>query len=121
MQLTVLPSIMGHGGQLEQVILNLLRNAVEALCSVTDRPRVLRIQTERLADDKVSIVVEDTGPGVDPQLPGKIFETFVTTKSSGMGLGLYLSRMIIQRHGGDISVSSTGVGAQFRIVLPLRP
>jgi signal transduction histidine kinase len=115
-----LPRIMGHKVQLRQVILNLLRNAVEALDSVTDRHRVVRVGTKHHGHDRIAITVEDSGPGIDPKIIDKIFDTFMTTKRSGMGLGLSLCRMIIERHGGHVlALPSTGVGARFQIILPV--
>jgi C4-dicarboxylate-specific signal transduction histidine kinase len=114
-----LPRITGYKVQLRQVILNLLRNAVEALDRVTDRDRVVRVGTKHHDHDEIAITVEDSGPGIDPKIIGNIFDTFMTTKASGMGLGLSLCQMIVKRHGGDILVSNgTGVGARFQIILP---
>jgi len=113
-----LPHITGHKGQLLQVFLNLLQNAIEALDSVKDRDRIVRIATSRHGNDKISITMEDTGPGIGPELVGKVFDTFVTTKPTGTGLGLSLCRMIVERHGGDIMASSSGSGARFQVTLP---
>lgn len=114
-----LPQIMGHKVQLRQVIVNLLRNAAEALDSVADRNRVIRVGTKHHGHGKIAITVEDSGPGIDPKIINNIFDTFMTTKSSGMGLGLSLCKMIVKRHGGDIFVSTdTGAGARFQIILP---
>jgi signal transduction histidine kinase len=113
-----LPSITGNKAQMLQVILNLLRNAVEALDGVTNRKRVVRIATE-YCQDKIAIVVEDSGRGIDAEFADRIFDTFMTTKAAGMGLGLSLCRMIIERHGGSIVASpAIGQGARFDIVLP---
>lgn len=114
-----LPRIMGYKVQLRQVIFNLLRNSVEALDSVTDRDRVVRIGTKHNGDGEISITVEDSGSGIDPEIKANIFDTFMTTKASGMGFGLSLCQMIVKRHGGDILVSAdTGIGARFEIILP---
>jgi signal transduction histidine kinase len=115
-----LPQITGHKGQLLQVILNLLHNAIEALDNVKDRSRVVRVATAHHGRDKISITVEDTGPGIGPEIIGKVFDTFMTTKPTGTGLGLPLCRMIIEGHGGDIAASSAGSGARFQITLPVR-
>jgi hypothetical protein len=113
-----LPGITGNKAQMLQVILNLLRNAVEALDGVTNRKRVVRIATE-YCQDKIAIVVEDSGRGIDAEFADRIFDTFMTTKAAGMGLGLSLCRMIIERHGGSIVASpAMGQGARFDIVLP---
>jgi len=114
-----LPPIMGYKVQLRQVILNLLRNAIEALDNVTDRNRVVRVGTKHHGHGKIAITVEDSGPGIDPKIIGNIFDTFITTKASGMGLGLSLCQMIVKRHGGDVLVSTdVGIGARFQIILP---
>lgn len=114
-----LPPVSGHKGQLLEVVLNLLRNAIDAMKTVTERSRLLRIRTERHGRDAIVLSVEDSGPGIDPKKTDAIFDAFVTTKSKGMGLGLAISRMIVEHHGGRISVSSgPGKGARFQIVLP---
>ena len=120
MQLTAaLPRITGNRGQLQEVILNLVQNAIEAMGAVTDKARLLGIRTERLGPQEIAITVEDSGPGIDPDKIDAIFEPFVTTKTKGVGLGLAICRMIVERHGGQLSASSEhNSGAQFRIVLP---
>jgi signal transduction histidine kinase len=120
MQLTeALPRITGNRGQLQEVILNLVQNAVEAMGTVTDNARLLGIRTELLGPTEIAITVEDSGPGIAPEKIDSIFEPFVTTKSKGVGLGLAICRMIVERHGGQLSASSQrNAGAQFRIVLP---
>ncbi len=113
-----LPPVMGHRGQLQEVIINLVHNAVEAMDSV-DGHRVLRIKTGINADDAIDLVVEDTGPGLGSEDSDTIFDAFVTTKPHGMGLGLAICRMIVDRHDGQLSVSrATPCGAIFRVVLP---
>jgi signal transduction histidine kinase len=116
-----LPGIAGHRGQLQEVLLNLIQNSIDAMRAITDRNRVIRVGTE-LQDGKAIIVsVEDSGPGIEPKKMTDIFEAFVTTKATGMGLGLALSQMIIERHGGRIVVvPSTNHGAHFRITLPIK-
>ena len=120
MQLTAaLPRITGNREQLQEVILNLVQNAIEAMGAVTDKARLLGIRTERLGPQEIAITVEDFGPGIDPDKIDAIFEPFVTTKAKGVGLGLAICRMIVERHGGQLSASSArNSGAQFRIVLP---
>ena len=114
-----LPSVMGHRGQLEEVIINLMRNAIEAMEVVSDEQRELRVKTERWGGDAINITIADTGPGIDLGKSGAIFEAFFTTKSDGMGLGLAICRMIIERHGGQLSVSPASPhGAIFQIILP---
>jgi signal transduction histidine kinase len=113
-----LPPVMGHKGQLQEVIINLLHNAIEAMDSV-DGQRMLRVRTELNAGDTISVAVEDTGPGLGSEETNSIFEAFVTTKSHGMGLGLAICRMIVERHGGQMSASPADPrGAIFRITLP---
>jgi signal transduction histidine kinase len=111
--------IAGHKGQLHEVVLNLVQNAIDAMDGVSGAPRILRLSTEH-HDREVAIAVEDSGPGIDPQEMFRIFDSFFTTKSDGMGLGLAISRMIVEHHFGQIQVSSNpGRGAKFRITLPL--
>jgi signal transduction histidine kinase len=113
-----LPPVMGHRGQLLEVIINLIRNAIEAMDAVGGH-QMLKLRTAINAGDTVSIVVEDTGPGVSTEKASNIFEAFVTTKSDGLGLGLAICRMIVERHEGQLSVSPAEPhGAIFRISLP---
>ena len=117
--LTELPPVDGHRGQLREAIFNLARNAIEAMDSTTDRSRVLRVSTELRGRNAIAITVEDSGPGIDPQKLESIFTAFLTTKSHGMGLGLAISRIIVERHGGQLTASSDGKsGALLQIVLP---
>jgi signal transduction histidine kinase len=112
------PLVTGHRGQLQEVLLNLIRNAIEAMAEV-DGPRVLRLKVEKWDHDGVSIKVSDTGPGIDPERLDSIFDAFVTTKSHGIGLGLAICRMIVDRHGGQLqAVSGPAGGAQFEMTLP---
>src|SRR5215472_10388192 len=122
-ELTVgLPSVAGHKGQLQEVISNLIHNAVDAMDATTDRSRVLRVQTELRGDDAIKVIVEDSGPGIDTSKLDGIFGAFITTKAHGMGLGLAICRMIIEKHNGQITASSDGkYGALFQVVLPIRP
>ena len=114
-----LPLVLGHKGQLQEVVTNLIHNAVDAMNSEVG-PRALIVRTERVANNKIAIAVEDTGPGVSPQDAETIFDAFVTTKPSGMGLGLAISKMIVERHEGTLSVSSAiPHGAIFRVTLPV--
>jgi signal transduction histidine kinase len=99
-----------------------VHNAVEAMTTTTDRARVLRLSTEPRGDDAIMVAVEDTGPGIAPERLTDIFDAFVTTKQNGMGLGLAICRMIVERHGGRLSASSDGsTGARLQFVLPLGP
>jgi signal transduction histidine kinase len=114
-----LPIVEGNRSQLLQVISNFVRNALEAMASTKDRPRELRLRTELRNDDAVAITVEDSGPGIDPAQLDKVFGVFFSTKVHGMGLGLAICRLIVERHGGRITVSSDGEsGAQFNLILP---
>jgi len=119
-ELTELPLIDGHRNQLQQVIFNLVHNALEAMDTATDRSRVLRVRTELRGRDAIAVAVEDSGPGIDPKRLESIFSAFITTKSHGMGLGLAICRMIIEHHGGQLTAASDGKnGALFQFVLPV--
>jgi C4-dicarboxylate-specific signal transduction histidine kinase len=97
-----LPLVTGDRVQLQQVILNLLRNASDAMNTVHDCPRELLIRTERGEGDRVLLSVKDAGIGFDPQTADRLFETFYTTKNDGMGVGLYVSRSIMESHQGRL-------------------
>ena len=119
LDLTELPLVDGHKGQLREVIFNLVHNALEAMDETTDRSRLLRVATQRRDAGEIAVAVEDSGPGIDPEKLERIFTAFMTTKSQGMGLGLAICRMIIEQHGGTLSASSDGEsGAVFQFVLP---
>jgi PAS domain S-box-containing protein len=114
--------VSGDRVQLQQVILNLLRNASEAMSSVDDRPRQLLIRTERDDLDGVRLSVQDAGVGFEPGGAERVFEAFYTTKSSGMGMGLSVSRSIIESHHGRIwAAPNEGPGAIFSFSIPLAP
>jgi len=114
-----LPLVDGHRRQLEEVIFNLVHNAIEAMDATTDRDRLLQARTELSDHNAITVAVRDSGPGIDPQRLDSIFGAFVTTKSHGMGLGLAICRMIIERHGGRLTASSDGKnGSLFQVVLP---
>ncbi|HKV08892.1 MAG TPA: ATP-binding protein [Thermoanaerobaculia bacterium] len=116
-----LPRIAGDRVQLQQVILNLLLNASEAMSGVEDRPRQLVIRTEQDEDDRVRLTVEDSGTGFDPQDLERLFEAFYTTKHGGMGIGLFISRSIIESHQGRLwAEPNEGPGATFYFSLPPR-
>ena len=115
-----LPQIAGHRGQLQEVLINLVRNAIEAMHGDEDSRRMLQVSTQRHTDDKVMIAVEDSGPGIDAKRRTNIFDAFVTSKSQGMGLGLAICRMIVQRHSGQLSAAPAHPrGSIFRVVLPM--
>jgi C4-dicarboxylate-specific signal transduction histidine kinase len=114
-----LPPVTGDRIQLQQVILNLLRNASDAMVSVQDRPRQLVIRTEQDADNRVRVSVRDAGVGLDVQGMDKLFDAFYTTKSDGMGIGLSVSRSIIERHHGRLwAEHNDGPGATFSFAIP---
>jgi signal transduction histidine kinase len=116
-----LPLVPGHRGQLQEVMLNLVRNSIEAMDSVIDRARVLWVRTGRDGRDAIVVSVEDSGPGIDSEKFNSIFDAFVTTKPHGMGLGLAICRMIISRHDGQLSASADNkLGALFRFTLPIK-
>jgi signal transduction histidine kinase len=114
-----LPPVDGDRIQLQQVILNLLLNASDAISGVDDRPRQLVIRTERDEEDRVRLSVRDTGTGFDPQGMDRLFDAFYTTKSSGMGIGLSVSRSIIESHKGRLwAAPNDGPGATFAFSIP---
>jgi signal transduction histidine kinase len=118
-ELTELPPVDGHRGQLREAMFNLVRNALEAMETTTNRSRVLRVRTELRGRDAIAVAVEDSGPGIDPQRLESIFTAFLTTKSEGMGLGLAICRMIAERHGGQLTASSDGKsGTLLQLILP---
>jgi signal transduction histidine kinase len=120
-ELAELPLVDGHSGQLQEVIFNLVQNAIEAMGTTQDRSRILRVRTEPRGRDAIAVAVEDSGPGIDPKQLDEIFGAFVTTKPHGMGLGLAICRMIIEHHGGELTASSDGKnGASFQFVLPVK-
>src|SRR6266446_3739822 len=115
-----LPPVAGDRVQLQQVILNLLRNASDAMRSVEDRPRRLVIRTQPDEDDCVRLTVRDAGAGIEPQALDRLFDAFYTTKSDGMGIGLSVSRSIIERHRGRLwaTPNDDGPGATFSFSIP---
>jgi PAS domain S-box-containing protein len=117
-----IPPVTGDRVQLQQVILNLLRNASEAMTGIDDRPRQLVIRTERDDDDRVRLSVQDAGVGFKPQDEDRLFDAFYTTKSGGMGIGLSVSRTIIESHHGRLwATPNDGPGATFSFSIPRRP
>jgi signal transduction histidine kinase len=121
-QTAELPSIMAHNGQLREVILNLIQNAIDAMKAVSDRRRILQIRTAHHGNGAIEISVEDTGLGIESEKIQKVFEPFVSTKAKGRGLGLAICKSIVERHHGQLSVSSeVGGGACFQLILPIRP
>jgi C4-dicarboxylate-specific signal transduction histidine kinase len=117
-----LPLVTGDRVQLQQVVLNLLRNASDAMSAVDNRPRHIVITTEREEGDRVRLTVQDVGVGLDPQAMDRLFEAFYTTKSEGMGMGLSVSRSIIERHHGRLwAVPNDGPGATVSFSIPRGP
>jgi signal transduction histidine kinase len=116
-----LPPIVGDRGQLQEVLLNLIQNSIDAMGTITDRSRVIRVGSEPQGTEAVVISLEDSDPGIEPKKMTSVFEAFVTTKASGMGLGLAISQMIIERHSGQIVVvPNANSGAHSRITLPVK-
>jgi PAS domain S-box-containing protein len=114
-----LPLVTGDRVQLQQVILNLLRNASDAMSAVEDRPRLLLVRTERDEGDRVRLTVQDAGVGFDPQGADRIFDAFYTTKTDGMGIGLSVSRSIIESHQGRLwATRNDGPGTTFSFSIP---
>jgi PAS domain S-box-containing protein len=114
-----LPSVTGDRVQLQHVLFNLMTNAIDAMESVTDRNRILRVKSNPNGSAGVLITVEDSGIGIAPENINRIFSAFFTTKSHGMGLGLAICRSIVESHGGRLSASPNYPhGAAFQIVLP---
>ena len=112
--------VFGDRIQLQQVLLNLIMNAIEAMSSETSRERNLMITSGIDDGIKVRITVEDTGGGIDPAHLDRIFDPFFTTKSNGMGLGLSICRSIIEAHGGRLSASPRSpFGTAFHLILPI--
>jgi signal transduction histidine kinase len=114
-----LPPVLADQIQLQQVIVNLVTNAVDAMRPVTERARVLRVRSARDAANGVRVMVEDSGTGIDPQAAERIFDPFFTTKSNGMGLGLSICRSIVEAHGGRLWASPGNPhGSVLEFVLP---
>ena len=112
------PPVLGDRVQLQQVILNLVMNGVEAMASVFDRPRELLIRSRQHESDKVLVAVQDSGIGIDQQNLEKVFNAFYTTKSQGMGMGLAISRSIVENHGGRLwAMPNDGPGTTFQFTL----
>lgn len=118
----VLPPVTGDRVQLQQVILNLLQNASDAMSSVDDRPRRLLIATEQDGGDHVRLMVQDAGVGFPPQDAGRLFDAFYTTKDDGMGIGLSISRSIVEKHRGRLwAVPNDGPGVTVSFSIPCGP
>lgn len=117
-----LPLALGDRIQLQQVILNLLRNAADAMSTIDDRPRELLVRTEREGGNQVRLSVKDSGVGYIPEVADKIFQAFYTTKTDGMGIGLSVSRSIIEAHQGRLwATPNDGPGCTFSFAIPCSP
>jgi signal transduction histidine kinase len=115
-----LPKVSANRVQLQQVLVNLIMNATDAMSTIVNRPRILQVRSEVHEINHLMITVEDSGTGIDPKNVDRIFDTFFTTKSQGMGMGLSICRSIIERHGGWISVThGEPHGSMFHILLPI--
>jgi signal transduction histidine kinase len=114
-----LPQITGDRTLLQQVILNLVKNAIEAMAAGPTDKKTLRLVTTQDANSVVSLSVQDSGPGITPENQSHVFDPFFTTKSSGTGLGLSISKKIIEDHGGKLRLTKTSSnGCTFEITLP---
>jgi len=117
-----IPNVVGDRVQLQQVLLNLLSNALEAVSEVADRARRVMIMATRDGNNYVRVSVQDTGDGFDPDCEHKLFEAFYSTKTDGMGIGLSISRTIIESHGGRLWASlNDGPGSTFSFSIPCDP
>jgi PAS domain S-box-containing protein len=115
----LLPAISGDRVQLQQVILNLLLNAADAMAGIEERPRTLRVETQMHGSDRIQLLVRDSGVGLDPHDIDKLFEPFHTTKPHGLGIGLSISRSIIESHKGQLwAMANDGPGATFGFSIP---
>lgn len=115
-----LPNIQADKIHIEQILLNLVQNAIDAMRSVDIKTRKLTFETLLSDKDAIKVLVSDTGPGIPNEWVEKIFDPFFTTKESGMGIGLSISSSIVENHGGKLSVESNfGFGTQFSLVLPI--
>jgi signal transduction histidine kinase len=113
-----LPQVLGDRIQLQQVIMNLLINGIQATSAVTGRPRELRIRSRRHQSDEILVVVEDTGIGIEPENVDQLFNAFFTTKPNGMGIGLSICQSIVEQHGGRIwATRNSEVGSTFQFTL----
>jgi PAS domain S-box-containing protein len=117
-----LPLVTGDRVQLQQVILNLLRNASDAMSTIDDRPRDLLIRTGPDGNDQVRLSISDVGTGFEPQAGDRLFQAFYTTKNEGMGIGLSVSRSIIENHHGRLwATPNDGPGVTFAFSIPCGP
>ena len=114
-----LPGVEMDRVQIQQLLMNLMVNALDAMNAVTDRPHVLRIRTSAHESEAVLVSVQDSGMGLSPEQMERLFDAFYSTKADGMGMGLSISRSIAEAHGGRLwAESNDGHGAIFRFTLP---
>jgi signal transduction histidine kinase len=113
-----LPLVMADRVQIQQVVMNLILNGIQAMSALSDRGRVLTIKTERGESNKILVAVQDCGIGIDPGDIERVFAAFHTTKPHGMGMGLSISRSIVESHGGELlATPNDGPGVTFRFSL----
>jgi signal transduction histidine kinase len=116
-----LPPALGDRVQLQQVIINLIMNGIDAMLAVADRPRRLLIRSEQNKSDQVIVAVQDCGVGINPKDLDRLFDAFFTTKPDGLGMGLRICRTIIEDHGGNLWASQNAdTGATFQFSLPMQ-
>jgi len=116
-----LPTVLGDGVQLQQVLVNLLMNGIDAMERIPATERLLRVRTSSDRERDVRLEVSDSGPGLEPEARARLFEPFFTTKSSGLGMGLAICRSIVEAHGGHIEMLRRDPpGTTVRIRLPAR-
>lgn len=114
-----LPEVEVDAVQIQQVLVNLLRNSIEAMAGPVSGQRAITIRTARTADEAITVTLHDTGPGLAEEVREQLFYPFVTTKAQGMGLGLSISKSIIEAHGGRLwAACNTGTGATFHFTVP---
>jgi C4-dicarboxylate-specific signal transduction histidine kinase len=114
-----LPLIQGDRVQLQQVVLNLVINAIEAMSSIGEESREMLISTAQAEPDGLLVTVRDLGPGLNPEIFDQLFDPFYTTKAAGMGMGLSISRTIVEAHGGRLwATANSPKGAVFQFTLP---
>lgn len=117
---SVLPKVRADRVQLEQVVLNLVMNAMDAMRDQTSPPKEVVISSRRESQTNILIIVEDSGPGLNPEIAEKIFSPFFTTKPQGTGMGLSISRSIVESHGGRLwSVPRPSGGGIFQFTIPI--
>jgi len=117
---TSLPPVDGDRVQLQQVVMNLLMNGIQAMSAVTEGHRELRIRSREHGSDQILVAVEDSGTGIEPEHVGRLFNAFFTTKPDGMGMGLSICRSIIEAHGGRLwATANVPHGATFQFTLPV--